>query len=116
MPTYEYECGACQHAFEFFQAMSDKPLKVCPACKKRKLIRLIGAGAGIIFKGSGFYETDYKRKNTGAGDKPGEKPAAAADGKPAGDAAPASPPPSSDKPSGTQASGTEAKPSADAKK
>lgn len=62
MPTYEYECGNCQHAFEEFQAMSDKPLRKCPKCGKLKLQRLIGAGAGIIFKGSGFYETDYKRK------------------------------------------------------
>lgn len=62
MPTYEYECESCGHAFEEFQYMSDKPLKKCPKCSKMKLQRLIGAGAGIIFKGSGFYETDYKRK------------------------------------------------------
>lgn len=72
MPTYEYECEACQHAFEQFQAMSDAPLKVCPSCKKRKLIRLIGAGAGIIFKGSGFYETDYKRKASPTGKDEGK--------------------------------------------
>ena len=66
MPTYEYECNACGHAFEHFQMMSDEPLKKCPKCKKPKLQRLIGAGAGIIFKGSGFYETDYKRKGDGA--------------------------------------------------
>ncbi len=63
MPTYEYECEACGHQFEEFQYMSDKPLKKCPSCKKNKLNRLIGSGAGIIFKGSGFYETDYKRKD-----------------------------------------------------
>ncbi len=61
MPTYDYECEACEHTFEQFQSMSDKPLKKCPVCGKRKLQRLVGAGAGIIFKGSGFYETDYKR-------------------------------------------------------
>ncbi len=61
MPTYEYECEACGHGFEEFQSMSDKPLRKCPKCKKQKLQRLIGSGAGIIFKGSGFYETDYKR-------------------------------------------------------
>ncbi|MFW5857903.1 MAG: FmdB family zinc ribbon protein [Planctomycetota bacterium] len=65
MPTYEYECDACGHAFEQFQMMSDKPLKKCPVCNKRKLQRLIGSGAGIIFKGSGFYETDYKRSGSG---------------------------------------------------
>ena len=63
MPTYEYECDNCQHAFEEFQSMSDKALRKCPKCGKLKLRRLIGAGAGIIFKGTGFYETDYKRKN-----------------------------------------------------
>lgn len=63
MPTYEYECDACGHTFEEFQSMSDAVLTKCPQCKRKKLKRLIGAGAGIIFKGSGFYETDYKRKN-----------------------------------------------------
>ncbi|MDR1611154.1 MAG: zinc ribbon domain-containing protein [Planctomycetota bacterium] len=63
MPTYEYECANCAHSFEEFQSMSDKPLRKCPQCGKNKLERLIGAGAGIIFKGSGFYETDYKRKS-----------------------------------------------------
>jgi putative FmdB family regulatory protein len=65
MPTYEYECDACKHRFEAFQMMSDAHLKKCPKCGKSKLQRLIGAGAGIIFKGSGFYETDYKRKSGG---------------------------------------------------
>ena len=60
MPTYEYECKACNHRFEELQSFSDAPLKKCPACKKKKLQRLIGTGAGIIFKGSGFYQTDYR--------------------------------------------------------
>ena len=60
MPTYEYECEACGHAFELFQSMTDPVRKKCPECGKLKLIRLIGAGAGLIFKGSGFYITDYK--------------------------------------------------------
>ena len=64
-PTYEYECGACEHRFEEFQSMSDAPLKKCPKCGKRRLIRLLGTGAGIIFKGSGFYETDYRKKTGG---------------------------------------------------
>ena len=63
MPTYDYECEACGHAFETLQNMSDKKLKKCPKCKKLKLTRLVGKGSGIIFKGSGFYETDYKLKD-----------------------------------------------------
>ncbi len=60
MPTYDYVCEACEHEFEEFQSMSAKPLKKCPDCGKNKLKRLIGTGAGVIFKGSGFYETDYR--------------------------------------------------------
>ncbi|HVZ94761.1 MAG TPA: zinc ribbon domain-containing protein [Phycisphaerales bacterium] len=60
MPTYDYECSACGHRFEEFQSMSAKPLKKCPECGKNALERLIGIGAGIIFKGGGFYETDYR--------------------------------------------------------
>ena len=60
MPTYEYECGNCGHAFETFQSMTAGPLKKCPACGKLSLKRLIGAGGAIIFKGSGFYITDYR--------------------------------------------------------
>ena len=63
MPTYQYECGACGHGFEVLQSMLEKKLKKCPKCGKPKLHRLIGAGSGIIFKGTGFYETDYKRKD-----------------------------------------------------
>ena len=62
MPTYQYECDVCGHSFEILQSMLDKKLKKCPECGKNKLHRLIGAGNGIIFKGSGFYETDYKKK------------------------------------------------------
>lgn len=62
MPTYEYECSSCGHAFENFQSMTAEKLKKCPKCGKNSLYRLIGVGSGIIFKGSGFYETDYKRK------------------------------------------------------
>ncbi len=61
MPTYDYVCDACGHAFEQFQTMSEKRLSTCPKCKKKKLVRQIGAGGGIIFKGSGFYQTDYKK-------------------------------------------------------
>lgn len=61
MPTYEYVCPPCGHEFEKFQSMTDEPVKVCPACRKRQVKRKIGMGAGLIFKGSGFYETDYKQ-------------------------------------------------------
>jgi putative FmdB family regulatory protein len=59
MPTYEYECTVCSHAFELFQTMSAPLLKKCPKCGK-KVRRLLGKGGGIIFKGSGFYSTDYR--------------------------------------------------------
>lgn len=62
MPTYEYECQACGHTFDRWQEMSASKLRTCPECGKRRLLRLVGAGAGVIFRGSGFYETDYKRK------------------------------------------------------
>jgi putative FmdB family regulatory protein len=60
MPTYDYECGACKNTWDEFQSMSAQPTKKCPKCGKPKAQRKIGAGAGIIFKGSGFYQTDYR--------------------------------------------------------
>ena len=63
MPTYEYKCRECGHTFEAFQKMSDPVLKKCPECKG-KVKRLIGAGSGLIFKGSGFYATDYKKTSS----------------------------------------------------
>ena len=60
MPTYEYVCEKCGHAFEEFQSIKADALKKCPACSKMGLQRLIGSGSGIIFKGSGFYATDYR--------------------------------------------------------
>jgi putative FmdB family regulatory protein len=62
MPTYEYECKSCHHKFEAFQSIKDQPLKKCPKCGK-SLRRLFGGGMGIIFKGSGFYTTDYKHSS-----------------------------------------------------
>jgi putative FmdB family regulatory protein len=63
MPTYEYHCDACEHNFDEFQSINDKPLKKCPKCGKSKLRRVFGAGAAIIFKGSGFYQTDYRSES-----------------------------------------------------
>ena len=62
MPTYEYECQGCGYKFEKFQYMTEEPIKKCPRCNKNKAKRLISAGSGIIFKGSGFYATDYRKK------------------------------------------------------
>ena len=60
MPTYDYECDACGHEWELFQRMVEDAIKKCPECKKKKARRLFGTGAAIMFKGSGFYETDYR--------------------------------------------------------
>lgn len=89
MPTYEYKCDACGHAFEQFHSMMAAPIRKCPECKKLKVKRLIGTGAGLIFKGSGFYITDYrdqsyadKAKADAGGDaaKTDAAPAATGDG------------------------------------
>ena len=60
MPTYEYMCGNCGYEFEYFQTITARPLRKCPECGKANLKRLIGSGSGVIFKGSGFYATDYR--------------------------------------------------------
>ena len=76
MPTYDYVCDACGHTFELFQSMTDSVKRTCPQCRKRKLRRLIGTGGAIMFKGSGFYQTDYRSesyKKAAAADKPTEK-------------------------------------------
>ena len=98
MPTYEYECEKCGHRFELFQSMKDEPKKRCPKCRG-KVRRLIGTGAGMIFKGSGFYVTDYRsdsyknqKKSEGDAPKPAAKsetpmsdsPAPKTEGKPDG--------------------------------
>ena len=73
MPTYDYECSACGHTFDELQSFSDPPLSKCPKCKKKKLNRLFGGGGAILFKGSGFYETDYRRAGQTNGDGKAEK-------------------------------------------
>lgn len=82
MPTYEYECRKCGHQFERFQSITAAPVKTCPKCKG-KVARLLSGGAGIIFKGSGFYQTDYKKtantSHKGVEKKAGAKTEAKAD-------------------------------------
>jgi putative FmdB family regulatory protein len=80
MPTYDYRCEACGGTLELFQSMTEAPKKKCPACGKLKLKRQIGRGGAILFKGSGFYQTDYRSE--------GYKSAAKAEGAPAKDATP----------------------------
>jgi putative FmdB family regulatory protein len=101
MPTYEYECTKCHHEFELFESITAEPTKRCPECKG-KVKRLLGAGAGILFKGSGFYQTDYRtegykksaesdksasssskdsKKNSSAGSDKKKKKSAKGDGK-----------------------------------
>ena len=78
MPTYDYECNACQHTFELFQGINDPIKRKCPECGRLKLRRLFGTGAAILFKGSGFYETDYRSdsyKKAASADKKAESKA-----------------------------------------
>jgi putative FmdB family regulatory protein len=99
MPTYDYECNACGHVFEKFQSITAPAVRKCPKCGKLKVRRLIGTGAGVIFKGDGFHQTDYRSESYKQGaekDKPsagksGEKP--------------------TDKPSGESAAKGDSKPS-----
>lgn len=69
MPTYDYECAACGLVFDQFQSMTEAPIRKCPKCRKLKVKRLIGTGAGLIFKGSGFYITDYRSDSYKQGKK-----------------------------------------------
>jgi putative FmdB family regulatory protein len=111
MPTYDYVCDACGHEFDELQSFSDPVLTKCPKCKKKKLRRLFGTGAAVLFKGSGFYETDYRSESYKSGEK-----AAADAAKPAAESksetktetpakAESTPAPTSAKPSGKSAKG-----------
>jgi putative FmdB family regulatory protein len=87
MPTYDYVCDACRNEFEAFESIKANPQTVCPQCSEPKLRRKIGPGAAILFKGSGFYQTDYRSdsyKERAKADKPPEAASAKS-----GDAAPA---------------------------
>jgi putative FmdB family regulatory protein len=79
MPTYDYRCAACGHTFEHFQSISSPLLRKCPKCAKTKLERLIGPGGGLVFKGSGFYITDYRSKSYDEAAKKDAAPASGAD-------------------------------------
>jgi putative FmdB family regulatory protein len=108
MPTYEYVCDACGHAFDELQSFSDEPLKKCPQCGKNKLRRLFGTGAAVLFKGSGFYQTDYRSESYKSGEKKeGEASKPAAESKPA-ESKPAETKATESKPADT---GSSAKPS-----
>ncbi len=74
MPTYDYECDSCSHTFEVFQKVDDKRKRKCPECGRLKLVRLFGSGSAVLFKGSGFYTTDYRSSGYKA-DKKADKPA-----------------------------------------
>lgn len=103
MPTYEYACRACGHEFEQFQSIMADPVRICPKCRKRAVERKIGIGAGVLFRGGGFYETDYRsesyakaekaeresgsKSDSGSGDAKATDTKAKGDAKPAGDAA-----------------------------
>jgi len=94
MPTYDYVCDGCNHEFEAFESIKADSQRICPECTEPKLRRKIGAGAAILFKGSGFYQTDYRSesyKKRAAADQPASKPAAES-------SSPASPPASGSKP------------------
>lgn len=85
MPTYDYECDACGHKFEHYQGINSEVLKKCPECKKNKLRRLLGIGAAVVFKGSGFYQTDYRSdsyKKAAAAEKPSSGDSSKSESKP----------------------------------
>src|SRR5256885_7486365 len=112
MPTYEYKCEACGHRFEKFQSITAAPVRKCPACKKSKVKRLISAGAGLLFKGGGFYITDYRPDSYNKAAK-ADAPASESTGeaKPATDAGKAETTPKADAKPNTE-SKSESKPAA----
>ncbi len=106
MPTYDYECQACGHSFELFQSMTAKVKRKCPECGKQTLKRLIGPGAGFLFKGDGFYITDYRSDSYKAGEKaansePSSEKSKSSDSKSSGESKPSKPKKSDKKGSGS---------------
>jgi putative FmdB family regulatory protein len=112
MPTYEYQCSACEHRFEQFQSMKDKPLKTCPSCKKAKLERLIGTGGAIIFKGGGFYQTDYRSESYKKSAEADKAPSSASEGSKSDAKSDASASKSADTPAKSEANSPSPSPSA----
>ena len=113
MPTYDYECNACGHEFELFQSIKAAPVRKCPSCGKLKARRLIGIGAGVIFKGSGFYCTDYRDKSYNAAAKNDKPPTPAGGDKGASadkDAGADKTPPAADKSGGEKSASSSDKP------
>jgi putative FmdB family regulatory protein len=105
MPTYDYRCDACEHEWELFHSINAEPVKKCPECGKPKAKRVIGPGAGIIFRGSGFYQTDYrsdsykkaaKAEKESHGSSKSEKSAAKSESKTESESKPAAPSKSDD--------------------
>ncbi len=96
MPTYDYECTTCEHAWELFQSISENPKRKCPSCGKLTAQRLIGAGAAVLFKGSGFYQTDYRsdsyKKGAKEDSKSAESSAKATESKPKSESTPTAKP------------------------
>jgi putative FmdB family regulatory protein len=86
LPTYEYQCQKCGHRFSEFQKITDPPIKNCPKCRKRKCVeQIISGGSGLIFKGSGFYVTDYKGKSPNSAPAPSDRGKADSGGEKGGD-------------------------------
>ncbi|QDU29655.1 Zinc ribbon domain protein [Anatilimnocola aggregata] len=110
MPTYDYECDACGHKEEVFQSFSDPLIEKCPKCKKKKFRRLFGAGAAVMFKGTGFYTTDYRsdsyKKAASADSKPAESSGGSSDSSTKSETKPATPAPKSDSSSSGSSGGS----------
>lgn len=108
MPTYDYICDACQHEFEAFESIKADSQTVCPVCKEPKLRRKIGAGAAILFKGSGFYQTDYRSesyKKSAEADKPAS-PSSSSSSSDSSSSSSSTPKPESPKPASGSSNGT----------
>jgi putative FmdB family regulatory protein len=104
MPTYDYECKSCEYTFELFQSINEPVKKKCPRCKKNSLRRLFGTGAALLFKGSGFYQTDYRSESYKKGAE-AEKKASDGGSSKSGDSKPAAAKASDSKPAERRAEG-----------